>query len=60
VTSQKHGSIDLRVGHRDGVAPAAGGAGVNEESSGYAAARVNYRLMANAVWTTEELKAATR
>ncbi|MBV8352052.1 MAG: isochorismatase family protein, partial [Verrucomicrobia bacterium] len=34
---------------RDAVA-----AGVNEEGSGYEAAMVNYRFMANAVWTTEE------
>ncbi|WP_158805742.1 isochorismatase family protein [Acidisoma sp. L85] len=34
---------------RDAVA-----AGVNEEGDGYAAAMVNYRFMANAVWTTEE------
>jgi nicotinamidase-related amidase len=34
---------------RDAVA-----AGVNEEGDGYAAAIVNYRFMANAVWTTEE------
>jgi nicotinamidase-related amidase len=34
---------------RDAVA-----AGVNEEGDGYAAAMVNYRFMANAVWTTDE------
>src|ERR1700753_1411401 len=34
---------------RDAVA-----AGVNDEGDGYAAAMVNYRFMANAVWTTEE------
>ncbi|MBV8684467.1 MAG: isochorismatase family protein, partial [Caulobacteraceae bacterium] len=43
---------------RDAVA-----AGVNDEGDGYAAAMVNYRFMANAVWTTEEtidkMKAAT-
>jgi nicotinamidase-related amidase len=44
---------------RDAVA-----AGVNEEGDGYEAAMVNWRFMANAVWTTEEavkrLKAAVR
>jgi nicotinamidase-related amidase len=44
---------------RDAVAAA-----VNEEGDGYAAAMVNYRFMANAVWTTEEaigrMKAAAR
>jgi nicotinamidase-related amidase len=43
---------------RDAVA-----AGVNEEGDGYEAAMVNWRFMANAVWTTEEaikkMKAAT-
>ena len=34
---------------RDAVA-----AGVNDEGDGYAAAMVNYRFMANAVWTTVE------
>ena len=34
---------------RDAVA-----AGVNEEGDGYEAAMVNWRFMANAVWTTEE------
>jgi nicotinamidase-related amidase len=34
---------------RDAVA-----AGVNDEGDGYAAAMVNYRFMANAVWTTED------
>jgi nicotinamidase-related amidase len=34
---------------RDAVA-----AGVNDEGDGYTAAMVNYRFMANAVWTTEE------
>jgi len=34
---------------RDAVA-----GGVNEEGNGYEAAMVNYRFMANAVWTTEE------
>jgi nicotinamidase-related amidase len=34
---------------RDAVA-----AGVNEEGDGYTAAMVNWRFMANAVWTTEE------
>jgi biuret amidohydrolase len=34
---------------RDAVA-----AGVNDEGDGYVAAMVNYRFMANAVWTTEE------
>jgi nicotinamidase-related amidase len=34
---------------RDAVAAA-----VNDEGDGYAAAMVNYRFMANAVWTTEE------
>jgi nicotinamidase-related amidase len=34
---------------RDAVA-----AGVNDEGDGYAAAMVNYRFMANAVWTTAE------
>lgn len=34
---------------RDAVA-----AGVNEEGDGYVAAMVNWRFMANAVWTTEE------
>jgi nicotinamidase-related amidase len=42
---------------RDAVA-----AGVNEEGDGYEAAMINWRFMANAVWTTEEtvkrLKAA--
>jgi hypothetical protein len=43
---------------RDAVA-----AGVNEEGDGYEVAMVNWRFMANAVWTTEEaikkMKAAT-
>jgi len=34
---------------RDAVA-----AGVNDEGDGYAAAMVNYRFCANAIWTTEE------
>jgi len=34
---------------RDAVAAAA-----NEEGSGYDAAMINWRFMANAVWTTEE------
>jgi nicotinamidase-related amidase len=34
---------------RDAVAAA-----VNEEGDGYHAAMVNWRFMANAVWTTEE------
>jgi len=34
---------------RDAVA-----AGVNEEGDGYEAAMINWRFMANAIWTTEE------
>jgi nicotinamidase-related amidase len=34
---------------RDAVAAA-----VNEEGNGYEAAMINWRFMANAVWTTEE------
>jgi hypothetical protein len=34
---------------RDAVA-----GGVNDEGDGYEAAMVNWRFMANAVWTTEE------
>ena len=34
---------------RDAVA-----AGVNDEGDGYDAAMVNWRFMANAVWTTDE------
>ena len=45
--------------HNAGVAVAAG---ANEEGDGCAAAMVNYRFMANAVWATketvEEMKAA--
>ena len=32
----------------------------NEEGDGYAAAMVNYRFMANAVWTTEETIGRTK
>jgi nicotinamidase-related amidase len=34
---------------RDAVA-----AGVNDEGDGYESAMVNWRFMANAIWTTEE------
>jgi hypothetical protein len=30
------------------------GAAVNEEGDGYEAAMINWRFMANALWTTEE------
>ena len=37
---------------------ATAGAKLPEDGDGYAAALVNFRFMANAVWTTEEVKQA--